>query len=130
MIKKSLVIFIAAIMVVGVIGTSFVPDADALKSKNSASSNVDICGLMLCSEYPGGKTAYQAEWVSMFRSSESVTQQVVEETMDKHHAPVSAHNVDEEFPEKLDVFIHKFELDKIIADEAIDGIKETYHQYT
>ncbi|NND87533.1 MAG: hypothetical protein HKM23_09505, partial [Nitrosopumilus sp.] len=130
MIKKSLVIFIAAIMVVGVIGTSFVPDADALKSKNSASSNVDICGLMLCSEYPGGKTAYQAEWVSMFRSSESVTQQVVEETMDKHHAPVSAHNVDEEFPEKLDVFIHKFELDKITADEAIDGIKETYHQYT
>ena len=86
----------------------------------------DICGLILCSEYPGGKTAFQAEWVSMFRSSESVTQQVVKETMDKHHAPVSAHNADEEFPEKLDVFIHKFELDKITADEAIDGIKEVH----
>ena len=43
---------------------------------------------------------------------------------------VSAHNADKEFPAKLDVFIHKFELDKMSAEDALEGIKETYQQYT
>ena len=124
MIKTSLVIFMAAIMVVGVVGTGFLPNAEALKAKNTGSSNTDICGLSLCSEYPGGKAAYEAEWISVFRPS--VSSSPVVETKQVY---VSAHNADKEFPAKLDVFIHKFELDKMSADKALEGITETYQQY-
>ena len=124
----------AAIMVVGLLGTSFVPNAEAVKGKgvgiSQYGSSTDICGLTSCSDYPGGKDAYNANWVSMYRSPGSVTQQVVEVTKDIPHALVSSHNADEEFPAKLDVFIHKFELDKISAEQALDGIEETYRQYT
>ena len=121
MTKISLVIFMAAIMVVGVLEMGFVPDVDALKSKNSASSSADICGLMLCSDYPGGKTAYHESWSNAFRSTTNVS---VNDDSDDHgtsNIVPSSHNVDEGFPAQLDVFIHKFELDKISAEEAIDG---------
>ncbi len=62
----------AVILVVGVFGTNFVSDAGALKSKNGASGSTDICGLTLCSDYPGGKAAYQDSWSTAFRSSTSV----------------------------------------------------------
>ena len=119
----------AAIMVVGVLGTSFVPDADALKSKNGASSNTDVCGLMLCSDYPGGKTAYYENWSNEYRGFTNVS---VNEHFDDHDTSENipfAHNVDEEFPAQLDEVIHKFELDKISAEQALDGIKEVYDEY-
>ncbi len=127
MTNTSLVVFMAAIIVVGVLGTSFVQDAEALKSKNTASGSTDICGLSLCSEYPGGKAAYEAEWVSMYITSIPTTE-IADTTyaINEVKAPVSAHNADKEYPAKLDVFIHKFELDKISDDEALDGIKETH----
>ena len=134
MTKINLVVFVIAIMVVGLLGTSFVPNAEAVKGKgvgiSQYGSSTDICGLTSCSDYPGGKDAYNANWVSMYRSPGSVTQQVVEVTKDIPHALVSSHNADEEFPAKLDVFIHKFELDKISAEQALDGIEKTYRQYT
>ena len=126
MTKTSLVIFMAAIMVLGVVGTGFLPDAEALKAKNTGSSNTDICGLSLCSEYPGGKAAYESEWVSMYKPLVSSSTVAVE----AKQVNVSSHNPDKEFPAQLDVFIHKFELDKISADEALEGIKEIYQQYT
>ena len=46
-----------------------------------------------------------------------------------HSIKVSAHNVDEEYPAQLDVFIHKFELDKMSAKEALEGIIETHNAY-
>ena len=130
MTKTSLVIFMAAIMVVGVLGTSFVPDVDALKSKNSASSNTDICGLMLCSDYPGGKITYHENWSSAFMSSTNVS--VNDDHSDVHdtiNIVPSSHNADEEFPAQLDVFIHKFELDKISADEALVEIEKVHIAY-
>ena len=133
MTKTSLVIFMMAIMVVGVLGTSFVPDVDALKSKNSASSSTDICGLMLCSDYPGGKAAYQDSWVAAFRSSTNIPESVHSDDHSKKHSTtkiiVPSHNAVQEFPAQLDAFIHKFELDKISADEALDGIKEVHLAY-
>nr|MCH9659017.1 hypothetical protein [archaeon] len=129
MTKINLVIIMAAIMVVGVLGISFVSDAEALKSKNSASSGTDICGLMLCSDYPGGKTAYQNIWFTAFRSSIIVP---VNDHSDKYGTSKimpSSHNADQEFSAQLDAFIHKFELDKISADEALDGINETHMAY-
>ena len=130
MTKTSLVIFMATIMVVGVLGTNFVPDVDALKSKNSASTNTNICGLMLCSDYPGGKTAYQENWSDAFMSSTNVTVNDHSDDYDTSNIVPSSHNVDEEFPAQLDVFIHKFELDKISAEDALDGIKEIHVMHT
>ena len=127
MTSTSLAVFMAAIMVVGVLGTGFAQDAGALKSKNTASVTTDICGLSLCSEYPGGKTAYEAEWVSTYRSTGPVLQQV-KETEDIHHDSVSSENAGMEFPAKLDEVIHKFELDKISAEEAMAGITEVYDE--
>ena len=53
----------AAIMVVGVLGTNAIPNAEALKGKgvevSQYGSSTDICGLVSCSEYPGGKTGVQ-----------------------------------------------------------------------
>ena len=131
--KISLVIFMAAIMVVGVLGTNYVLDADALKSKNDASLSTDICGLMLCSDYPGGKAAYQDIWSTAFRSYTSVpvsdhSNDHSEESSTSKIVP-SSHNTDQEFPAQLDVFIHKFELDKISADEALEGITEAHYGF-
>ena len=71
MTKTSLVIFMAAIMIVGIVGTGMIPNAEALKSKGTGTSqygsSTDICGLVSCSEYPGGKEAYKANWVMMFK---------------------------------------------------------------
>ena len=128
----------AVIMVVGIVGTSFVPNAEAIKGKgvgiSQYGSSTNICGVMLCSDYPGGKAAYEAEWASMFIPStygNPVVETKSTETkpVEKKQVYVSAHNADKEFPVKLDIFIHKFELDKMSAEDALDGIKETYQQY-
>ena len=84
----------AVIMVVGLFGTSFVPNAVSIKGKgvgiSQYGSDTDICGLMSCSDYPGGKDAYKANWVSMFRSTGPVTPQVVDEAKDDHHSQQEA----------------------------------------
>ena len=133
MTKTSLVVFITAIMVVGVLGTNIVPDAEALKGKgvgvSQYGSSTDVCGLMLCSDYPGGKSAYQEMWTSPFLGEDTVSNISQEDKYETKYVLVSAHNADEEFPAQLDVFIHKFELDKISAEEAIDGIKEVHDAY-
>ncbi len=131
--KISLIIFIAAIMVVGVLGTNYVSDADVIKSKNDASLSTDICGLMLCSDYPGGKAVYQDIWSTAFRSYTSVpvsdhSNDHSEESSTSKIVP-SSHNADQEFSAQLDVFIHKFELDKISADEALEGITEAHYGF-
>ena len=133
MTKISLVIFIATIMVVGVLGTNYVSDADALKSKNGTSGSTDICRLILCSDYPGGKAAYQDSWSTAFRSSTSVP---INDHPDNHsegHSmskiTPSSHNVDQEFPAQLDVLIHKFELDKISSNEAMNGLTGVYDDF-
>ena len=121
----------AAILFTGAVSfAADIPTAEALKGKGvsmgKTGSASGICGLMLCSEYPGGKAAYQADWVSAYMSQETTTE-------DDHHEDssivVSSLNADEEFPEQLDVVIHKFELGKISADEALEGIQEVHHQY-
>ena len=133
MIKKNLVVFMIVFMVVGLLGTSFVTNAEALKGKgvgiSQFGSDTDVCGLMSCSDYPGGKDAYKADWVSMFRSTEPVTQKIVDGTKDDHHHSVFSDNTDDEFSVKLDEVIHKFELDKISAEQALDEIMKIYHQY-
>ena len=131
--KLSLVVFMAAIMVVGVIGTSSIQNAEALKGKgvgiSQYGSSTDICGLVQCSEYPGGKEAYKENWSSSYRNQNTVSTVVQQETKENSSISVSVHNADEEYPAQLDIFIHKFELDKISAEEAIDGIKEVHEAY-
>ena len=47
------------------LGTSYFTDVDALKGQGVRTSQygsaTDVCGLQLCSEYPGGKAAWEAE---------------------------------------------------------------------
>ena len=133
MTKTSLVVFMAAIMVVGVLGTNVIPNAEALKGKgvgiSQYGSSTDVCGLVLCSEYPGGKTAYQEMWAMPFLGKNTVSSVSQQDKSETKYVSVSAHNVDEEFPAQLDVFIHKFELNKISAEEALDGITEVHYAY-
>ena len=66
--KTNLVIFMAAILFTGAVGLSAgISTAEAVKAQGSGPSS-DICGLVLCSEYPGGKEAYEANWVSAYIS--------------------------------------------------------------
>ena len=133
MTKTSLVMFMTAIMVVGILGTSFVSSAEALKGQgvkiSQFGSSTDVCGLVLCSDYPGGKAAYKESWASSFSGETSVSSDLVQDNPEMTSMSVSAYNADEEFPAQLDVFIHKFELDKISAEEALDGIKEIQNAY-
>ena len=48
------------------------------------------------------------------------------EAVEAIHLSAEPQNIDPEFASALDEVIHKFELDKISADEAIDGITEVY----
>ena len=133
--KTTLVIFMTAIMFAGAVSftTDFIQTADAVKAqgvghtKSGSASN--ICGLVLCSEYPGGKAAYQEDWVSSFKNQGTTSQGDQDEPKKHSSVVVSSHNADKEFPAQLDVFIHKFELGKISAEEALGGIGEIHHQY-
>ena len=133
MTNTSLVIVMATIMVVGVLGTNLVSDADALKSKNGASKDTDICGVELCSDYPGGKEAFDANWSYGFLSNPRAVSNIDSNDYSDSHNTInivpSSHNANKEFPAQLDEVIHKFELDKISADEALEGIKEIHDAY-
>ena len=108
MIRTNLVIIMTAIMMTGVAGLSFdvLPVADAAKGKGvplpDVGSNSGICGLMLCSDYPGGKEAYQMQWSSQFMNMKSVIVESHQDRSETKSISVSAHNVDEEFPAQLD----------------------------
>ena len=67
------------------LGTSYFSDADALKSKGTGTSqygsSTGICGLDLCSNYPGGRAAWEADQ----GSSTSPVAPVEEETHEEEH---------------------------------------------
>ncbi len=137
MTNTSLVIFMMSIIVVGVLGTSFLSSADALKSKGTRisqyGSSTDICGLVLCSDYPGKKEAYQANWFNSFVSPSRVSMDdYSNDRVDSNDASKivpSTHSADQEFSAQLDEIIHKFELDKISADEALDRITKAHNGF-
>ncbi len=104
------------------LSNAIVPNAFAQGSGSSV-----VCGLMLCSEYSGGRAAYEENWVMAFLNPNPVSKMHHDDTRDT--ALISPHNADAEFAAKLDVFIHKFELDKISAQEALDEIVNIHNQY-
>ena len=61
------------------LGTNYFQDAEALKGQGVGSSkygsSTNVCGIQLCSEYPGGKTAWIAE-----REGSTAEAPVIEET--------------------------------------------------
>ena len=107
------------------------PNAEAIKGSgvylSATGSSSGVCGLMLCSEYPGGKSAYEQSWYLAFLNPASTAETSHSGMHDS--ASVSSHNADREFPAKLDVFIHKFELGKITAMDALEHIDRIHHQY-
>ena len=132
MTNKTLVIFVATIMVVGMFGTNFVPSVDALKSKGTGTSqygsSTNICGLIMCSDYPGGKEAYLINWSTNYLDSSNVSTDDHSNLYDSNDIELSVIDVDE-FTTQLDEVIHKFELDKISAEEALDGIIKIHTAY-
>ena len=68
-------------------------------------------------------------WAIPFLGKNAVSSVSQQDKSESKSVLVSTHNVDEEFPAQLDVFIHKFELDKISAKEALDGIMTIHHAY-
>jgi len=132
-----LTVFMTAVLMVGAVGLSgnMIPEAEAIKGKGIPSlgtgSASPICGLAMCSEYPGGKEAYQANWFKAYLRSSSVPSntQMYSDGDSKGKNVPSARTVGSEYPAQLDVFIHKFELDKISAEEALDRIKEVHTAY-
>ena len=50
----------------------------------------------------------------------------LEEAVEAIHLSAEPQNVNPEYQAALDEVIHKFELDKISAEEALDGIEEVH----
>ncbi len=138
---RNLTVFMTAVLMVGIVGLSgnIIPEAEAVKGKGVPLSGTDpasqICGLAMCSEYPGGKEAYQANWFKAYLKAPSVLVGSTPMHSDDHSdyktgkIMPTARTADSEYPAQLDVFIHKFELDKISAEEALNGIKEVHAAY-
>ena len=67
------------------LGTSYVQDAEAAKGQGVGSSkygsSTNVCGLQLCSEYPGGKAAWIAEQEGSTAEVEVPQQETEEEMM-------------------------------------------------
>ena len=51
------------------------------------------------------------------------------EAVEAIHLTAEPQNVNPEYQGALDEVIHKFELDKISADEALEGIKEAHYGF-
>jgi len=64
-----LTVFMTAVLMVGAVGLSgnMIPEAEAIKGKGIPSlgtgSASPICGLAMCSEYPGGKKSVSGKLV-------------------------------------------------------------------
>ncbi|NNM03322.1 MAG: hypothetical protein HKP26_07180 [Nitrosopumilus sp.] len=72
------------------LGTDYFTNADALKSKGTATSqygsSTGICGLDLCSNYPGGRAAWEADQGSKTTPVAPVEEKHMEkETMEEKH---------------------------------------------
>ena len=73
-------------------GTSYVTEADALKGQGVGSSkygsSTNVCGLQLCSEYPGGKAA----WIEAQKGSSAEEAPVAEEETDHDASSEEMHD--------------------------------------
>lgn len=72
------------------LGTDYFSDADALKSKGTGTSkygsSTNICGLDLCSNYPGGRAGWEADQGSATTPVAPVEEEHMEkESMEEHH---------------------------------------------
>ena len=72
------------------LGTDYFSDADALKSKGTGTSkygsSTNICGLDLCSNYPGGRAGWEADQGSTTTPVAPVEEEHMEkESMEEHH---------------------------------------------
>jgi len=70
------------------LGTDYFTDADAIKSKGVGTSKygsgTGICGLDLCSNFPGGRAAWEADQGSTITPVAPVNEEHMEETMKKN----------------------------------------------
>jgi len=78
--------------------TDYFSDAEALKSKGTGTSqygsSTGICGVQLCSEIPGGKSAWQAGQVSV--APVAPVEETMEETHEEEHMEETMEETHEE----------------------------------
>ena len=115
------------------LSTEIIPAIEAKKGAgvylSSSGHSSGVCGLVLCSEYPGGRSAYEAIWtVEHLYRDDPVVQPHEDDHKEQRHAPAMSYD-DAEFQTQLDVFIHKFELGKMSAEDALTRITETHTRY-
>ena len=71
------------------LGTDYFSDAEALKSKGTPTpkygSNTGICGLDLCSNYPGGRSAWEADQGSRTTPVAPVEKESMKKTSEEKH---------------------------------------------
>jgi len=71
------------------LGTDYLTDAGAVKSKGTGiaqyGSSTNICGLDLCSNYPGGRTAWESEQGKVPSASPVKETEMEETMMEKTH---------------------------------------------
>jgi len=71
------------------LGTDYFTDADALKGKGVGTSkhgsDTGICGLDLCSNFPGGRAAWEADQGSTITPVAPVNEEHMEETHEEEH---------------------------------------------
>ena len=115
------------------LSTEITPAVEAKKGAgvylSSSGYSSGVCGLVLCSEYPGGRSAYEASWTveHLYRDDPAV-QPREDDHEEQRRAPAMPYD-DTEFQTQLDVFIHKFELGKMSAEDALTRITETHTLY-
>ena len=160
MIKINLTAVVVAVMIVaatGVLGAGFILDANALKSKGTYSSqfgsSTNVCGLVLCADYPGGKEEYLLTWFEQFSVVRDVTTTTtvipkMTPTVIPKMTPManpnehtgdlkgvtrvivpSADNVNEEFPAHLDAVISMFKAGMNSDEMTLDDIKRIHAVY-
>ena len=160
MIKINFTAVVVAVMIVaatGVLGAGFILDANALKSKGTYSSqfgsSTNVCGLVLCADYPGGKEEYLLTWFEQFSVVRDVTTTTtvipkMTPTVIPKMTPManpnehtgdlkgvtgvivpSADNVNDEFPAHLDAVISMFKAGMNSDEMTLDDIKRIHAVY-
>jgi DNA-binding LytR/AlgR family response regulator len=134
MITKSLIytIFMAMLIAIGIasISTNSIMDAEAnssLKSyiKNSLSP---VCGLELCSEYPGGRDAFKKYGLVSFLGTVKLDEKNVIEKKDSDYVN-DDNKLNTMFAAQASTSLQKWKLEQISPDTAIQQIDDLHHEY-
>jgi len=94
--KITSILFMSAILFTAGLASDYFTEANAMKSQgvgtNQYGSATNVCGLQLCSDYPGGKAGYEADQAGTSEPSEPVEKEKMQAmtSSDKHLEKIKA----------------------------------------